>query len=466
MLPHLTPESHDFAALDAAVQPDRGAEVAPAPAAERPDLARMMAEDNERSATLRRRLEEVIAAGADQSLAKLQARLAHAAGGKQRGHALPRVERDWPMFSPEAVKFFNEHDGQATLYWADTDGPCRTELDAKDMQDQRRPRFTERGAPYLLEAHFTLPESLPIGDFRQTEPDHDGHVVEVLIFPPTQEGTRVQVMAEPAPVFVDAPETRPYFLSLDLTKFHGPNLRDYAVGYAIPSFAKTGPGNAYRVHATAQDSEEIKPYAYERLEAIGDGLAAVERSFGLKPGTAVHRIWVTNSDDYNAYSLTSSSARRLGTVMFTKDSLRALPVSGDAQGIENDERQLALIARHEAVHRIDDFLGLRQKLERTLKVTPPDLLSALSEHNLFQRTFGGHPNQNWSEAVATIFDDLLDQRFLEAAARLPEGRRAELGRLLAGLTEDFNATEDLKKTPMCRRLAELQAAVQSLPTVP
>ncbi|MFA5185721.1 MAG: hypothetical protein WC551_04495 [Patescibacteria group bacterium] len=375
-----------------------------------------------------------------------------------------RAEKDFDeqeegMFDEESKEFLLAHEGRVSFVWNTERGKTEErKLGHNEISKAKRMRFRESSMPNSISVTWQAPQSMATGYQTVIYEDSHGNLVRA-IRNATPQGTWITAQVGVLSEFNDAEPN--YSVSVDLRRLGGPEMRNLAEGESIPSVGRFGSDGAYSAHSRTRDLPAASMDFDRSRQGLGQSLERVESMFGLKPGQVIQRVWLVDSEEFNAWAVNDQNQRK-GTIMMSREMLRSeRPNSGiflnDKVSLETRES----VIRHEAFHMVDLKYGVTQRMPTIHRVFRQCFMHLMNESEFLGQGFGGHANDNEREFFASLMADLSHPGFTKALDKLPPQETQEMYeavRIVMGTIEGFPEFKDAPVLELMRsRLDELGA---------
>lgn len=375
-----------------------------------------------------------------------------------------RAEKDFDeqaegMFDEESKEFLLAHEGRVSFVWNTERGNTEErKLGREEISKARRMRFRETSMPNSISVTWQEQQSMDTGLQTVIFEDSHGNLVRA-IRNATPQGTWITAQVGVLSEFNDVEPN--YSLSVDLRRLGGPEMHNLAEGESIPSIGRFGADNAYSAHSRSRDLPSAAMDFERSSQGLGRSLGQVESLFGLRPGQAIQRVWLVDSDQYNAWAVNDQNQRR-GTIMMSREMLQS--EKPDSGILYNDEVSLETresVIRHEAFHVVDLKYGVTQRLPTIHRAFRQYFMFRMNETEFLGQPFGGHANDNEREFFASLMADLSHPGFSRALDKLPPQETQEMYeaiRIVMGTIESYPEFKDAPVLELMRsRLDELSA---------
>lgn len=190
----------------------------------------------------------------------------------------------------------------------------------------------------------------------------------------------------------------------------------------------------------------------ENQRTIADSMASAYALYGLPPTSDVDRIVVTKSRDLNA-----AADRGVREMQFNYGLLEAVGHGISKEGFSR-------VVAHESEHFLSSHFGIETNsaVEAAFDSLDPETLAKFSEEH-FAGGFGGHPEDNSAETVASVMVTLQDPLWQTNVNELSEKDRGAYRLVIDALViahEDSNIPENAPVIGMLHQKLDYLNAIE------
>lgn len=203
-------------------------------------------------------------------------------------------------------------------------------------------------------------------------------------------------------------------------------------------------------------AEKLEGMMEKHGDSIGAGIERVRGWFGQEDDY-VDAVYVTDRDHANAGAFENNR----GVLEFTDEIFHQYRPDDPRRAL--DEREMELVAAHEAIHEVDFRFGITKDMDLQSGIfhaRSSSFLKAINESE-FLGAFGGHATENFREAFASLLNTLsLPDVFWEGVVMDEDspGFREEYLGALSSLRTGLRSVKEIPKNAEIFRILDRRIA--------